>query len=514
MIIHKEQIDHVFQDGTKGKKLLVSYIGKSNKVEFLQYAIPPSEMYEWVYASKNNAEPPFYEFDYTTNEYKKDENGNLIERQWKSYDNKPVRKVPVKELPDNRINELLCSFGNKIDPVFEMNIPDTWFCDIETDVTDEGFPDPEVASTQINTISMTKFPQTIIFSRKNLEESEKQWIQQQIDTYSEINGGGDITKGYKFEFRYYETEREMLEDFLLFIKEIPAIGGWNYLGFDWLYIYNRCKRNNLDIDSISPTRKNTNFKLTPRSGGNTINVTIPMHKIIYDYLLVFKTWDMTVDHAENHTLDYIAMRVLGIKKVAHEWGFGEFYRDHFKEYCFYNAIDTILLEQIDKKIHTANIWYMLTSILRIELNMAFSTIKPTEVVMGNFIYNDFKVMPKVKMNASGEQEKYEGAFVWPTYPMIARLIGGLDFASLYPSIMRQFGISPECFKFKDINYLPKEDEIKTASGAVYRKDKNAIIPAILTHYFALRKQAKNDMKQADSEANYLNSILKQRLKNI
>ena len=100
----------------------------------------------------------------------------------------------------------------------------------------------------------------MIFSRKNLEESEKQWIQQQIDTYSEINGGGDITKGYKFEFRYYETEREMLEDFLLFIKDIPAIGGWNYLGFDWLYIYNRCKRNNLDIDSISPTRKNTNFK--------------------------------------------------------------------------------------------------------------------------------------------------------------------------------------------------------------------------------------------------------------
>jgi len=105
-------------------------------------------------------------------------------RQWMSYDNKYVKRHPVKKLPELRINEILNSFGSAIDPLFEMNIPNTWWCDIEVAVSDEGFPDPEDAFTPINTISLTKFPRTIIWSRKNLSEEDKQWIQDKIENYS------------------------------------------------------------------------------------------------------------------------------------------------------------------------------------------------------------------------------------------------------------------------------------------------------------------------------------------
>ena len=88
----------------------------------------------------------------------------------------------------------------------------------------------------------------------------------------------------------------------------------------------------------------------------------------------------------------------------------------------------------------------------------------------------------------------------------------LDFASLYPSIMRQFGVSPEVFIKKDINYTPKEDEIKMASGAIYKKEPKALIPSILTDYYSRRKQAKNDMKQASTEQEYYEEILERRLK--
>lgn len=512
MIIHKEQLDYQFPDGHIGKELLVSYVDKEGNVKFLQYPIPPEQMFEWVECSKKYADPPFFEINQETGEFVTDENGNRITHQWTTYDNKPVRKrETTKELTDNRINEILCSFGKSIDPLFEMNIPNTWFCDIETEVTDEGFPEPEEASTRINTISMTKFPETIIFARKNLTMDEQKWVQEQLDKYSEENNGSDITKGYKFIFKCYETEKEMLQAFVEFIIPITAITGWNFLGFDWLYIVNRCKINNIDLDVVSPTHQHTVFKLTPRSGGNTINVEVPMHKIIYDYQLVFKTWDQTVEYVENHKLDYIAERVLNMHKVSHEWGFKEFYEEHYKEYVFYNCIDTILVEHIDKTINTAKIWYMLTCILRIEANMAFSTIKPTEVVMCNFEHPQYKVFPKKKKDIpSGEQEKYAGAFVWPTRPGIFRYIGGLDFASLYPSIMRQFQVSPETFLFKDKNYEPKDDEIKMVSGAVYKKDKNAMIPSILTHYYTMRKQAKNDKKQAETEKEYLINILNER----
>ena len=88
----------------------------------------------------------------------------------------------------------------------------------------------------------------------------------------------------------------------------------------------------------------------------------------------------------------------------------------------------------------------------------------------------------------------------------------LDFASLYPSIMRQFGISPEVFIKKDINYTPKDDEIKMASGAIYKKEPKALIPNILSTFYARRKQAKNDMKQASTEQEYYEAILERRLK--
>ena len=512
MIVNKEQIDIVLQNGEKAKKLVVSYIDKEGQIKFLQYPIPSDQMFEWHYTTQKFADPPFQEIDYSTGVPvpKFNEDGTPVMHQWKSYDNKFIKKVPVKnELNDTRINEILNSFGNSIDPIYEMNKPKTWFCDIEVEVTDEGFPDPTEASTQINTISMTKFPETIIFSRKNLTLEEQEYIQYQIEHYSEKNNNTDITKGYKFIFKYYPTEKEMLEAFIDFIVNIPAISGWNYLGFDWLYIYNRCKMHNIDIDKISPTRKFTTFKITPRSGGKSINVKVPMHKVIYDYLLVYKTWDMIINPKENNTLDFVAEKSLGIRKVNHKWGFKEFYEEHFPEYVYYNCIDTILVEQIDKILKTAEIWYMLASVLRIELNVAFSTIKPTETVMCNFEYPFYKVFPNIKKEIS-EQQDYEGAFVWPTRPGIFKYIGGLDFASLYPSIIRQFQISPETFMFKDINYIPKKDEIKTKSGAVYKKDPNAMIPSILTHYFGLRKLAKLDRKNCESELEYLKHILEKR----
>lgn len=515
MIIHKEQIDCILPDGTPSKKLIISYVDKEGNVKFLQYPVPTDQMFEWRYTNRQNADPPFQEYDFTTQSYKFNPDGSPVMHQWKSYDNKYIRRSPVKKLPELRINEILNSFGKSIDSLFEMNIPNTWWCDIETEVTDEGFPDPEIASTRINTISLTKYPRTIIWSRKNLSEDEKQWVQTSIDNYSKNNNGSDITKGYKFEFRFFEEERDMLDDFLNFITPITAISGWNFLGFDWLYIYNRCKFNNLDIDKISPTRTFTTFKITPRSGGKKINVNVPYHKIIYDYLLVYKTWDMTIYPKENNTLDFVAEKALGIKKVNHPWGFKEFYEEHFKEYVFYNCIDTILVEHIDRFLKTSEIWYMIACELRLELNVAFSTIQPTHVVMCNFVYPNYKVIPEKSYKQKEDADAdYQGAFVWPTRPGIFKYIGGLDFASLYPSIMRQFQISPESFLFKDKNYIPKSDEIKTCSGAVYKKDPNAVVPAILTHYFALRKAAKMDKKTANSEYEQLKHILEQRKQSV
>lgn len=497
MIVHKEQIDVNDSNGNPTKILVISYVNKEGKISYLKWQIPASEMYEWVYTNRANADKPFQAFDLNTRQPIIDDvTGQPKIVQWKSYDNKWVRRNPTtKNLSEGRLNEIINSWGNITDPLFEANTPETWFCDIEVEVSPEGFPDPDSASMPINTIAITKFPKTIVFGRKPLSEKEQLQIQENLRNYSKL------TKDYQFEYRYYQSEREMILAFIEFIKDIPAITGWNFLGYDWKYIKNRCENLGIgDIIKICPTQSYSKFKVNRKVH---VDVMVPTHKILYDYMLVYIQWDRTIESKESNKLDWVAEKVLGVKKVEHEWGFDEFYRDHYMEYVFYNAVDTILVEKIDETLKTAQIWYMLASELRVSLNDAFSTILPTEVVMTNFIYSQYKVIPKKQNSNDDESGDYEGAFVWPTQAGIYKYVGGLDFASLYPSTMRQFQISPESFLFKDPTYVPKSNEIKTISGAVYQKRADAVLPAILTHYFAKRKDAKNDRKICDESLEFL-----------
>lgn len=496
MIIDKEQIDIVDSNGNPTKMLVISYVNKEGKISYFQWNIPQSEMYEWAYTNKANADKPFNAYNPITGQYILDENNQPKVVQWKSYDNKWVKKVPTtKDLSDSRINEIINSWGDIANTLFEANTPITWSCDIETAPGPDGFSEPADALGAINTIAMTKFPETIVFGHKKLSEKEQADIQNKIENYS------DLTNGYKFEYRYFQDEYSMMIAFLDFIKDIPNITGWNFLGYDWPYIFNRCKRLGINTIGLCPTRKYGRFKLNRK---NVIDVEVPMHRIISDYLLIYRQWDRTVQVKENDTLDFVSGAVLdGVKKVEHEWGFEEFYNDHFVDYVFYNSVDTILVEKIAEKIKTDQIWYMLASELKISLNDAFSTIRPAETVMSNFIYGDYKVIPRHGKQEIAENGDYAGAFVWPTQPGVYKYIGGLDFASLYPSIMRQFQISPETFMFKDPAYVPKADEIKCRSGAVYKKRKDALLPSILTVYFGKRKQAKSDRKKSDTDKEFL-----------
>ena len=497
MIINKEQIDTNDSNGNPVKILVISYVNKEGKISYLKWQIPATEMFEWVYTNRANADKPFPAYDANTRQPIIDDvTGQPKIVQWKSYDNKWIRRNPtVKNLSEGRLNEIINSWGKIADPLFDANTPETWFCDIEVDVSPEGFPDPDSASMPINTIAITKFPKTIVFGRKPLSEKEINDIQENLRNYS------NLTKDYEFEYRYYETEYQMIEAFIEFIKDIPAITGWNFLGYDWKYIKNRCENIGItDLIKICPTQSYSKFKVNRKVH---VDVMVPTHKILYDYMLVYIQWDRTIEPKESNKLDWVAEKVLGIKKVEHEWGFDEFYRDHYADYVFYNAVDTILVEKIDEKLKTVQIWYMLASELRVSLNDAFSTILPTEVVMTNFIYPQYKVVPKKISNNDDVDTDYEGAFVWPTQPGVYKYIGGLDFQSLYPSTMMQFQISPESFLFKDPTYIPKSNEIKTISGAVYQKRKDAVLPTILKYYFAKRKAAKNDRKICDTDMEVL-----------
>ena len=86
----------------------------------------------------------------------------------------------------------------------------------------------------------------------------------------------------------------------------------------------------------------------------------------------------------------------------------------------------------------------------------------------------------------------------------------LDFASLYPTTMRQFNISPDTFITKDKERTPNTKEIKCCSGATYSKEFEGFIPKILTDFYTQRKVYKKEMMIAIDEKYKLMDIYEQR----
>ena len=495
MIINKEQRHYNFCDENgnvirKGKELVVSYVNRNKGIDFMTYPIPEEEMFNWQYDKTRNA--------------------IHADKEWISWDNKPVRRESTNTLNDYRLTELLNHlnemYNGQLDSIFEFNLPETWFCDIETAVDEQGFPTAEEARTCINTIALTHFPRTIVWGNKPLTDDEIAPIQKKIE-----NHPNEVVRKYRFEYRYYPNEADMLMDFFMFIQKIPALTGWNFLGYDWLYIYNRAtKILGIDMSFLSPTRKFYNYKVSNKFG--TKNVQLPMHKIVYDYQMVYEKWDQTIKIKESNKLDFVAEKTLGYKKIEHKLSFKDFYEKEYVDYVFYNSVDTILVEQIDNKIKTANIWYSMGSILHTELMSTFSTINPAEIVMVNELYPEKKVLVPKTSFEEGEQS-FVGAFVFPSIPGIYKYIGGLDFASLYPTTIRQFNFSPETYKFTDTTgtYRPKPDEIKSAYGAVYDNTYEGIVPRICTKYYKQRKHSKKLKKQATKDYEYLKQIYDRRI---
>lgn len=448
--------------------LNISTINKNGQIEYVNIKIPPHEQFNWEYANP----------------------GQKCDKDFKSWDDKPVYKKKSYWINKWRIEELLHNQPKVIrDKLYTLNIPKMFFCDIETEVTSDGFPYPEQAKNKITAIAFAYDDKVMGLGTKPLNGEQIKRIENKINNHFKDYGS------ISFNYIYFESEYDMLYTFLSkYIHSMPLITGWNIVKFDWLYIYNRAVKLNID-PNIASVSKNMVTKNN-----------LPQHRILVDYLEIYKKWDRTVAVKENNSLDFVSSSVLGLQKIKYPGTLQDLYEQDFEEYIFYNAVDTRLVQLIHDKIQTMHTFLTLTNITGVEYSKTMSPIWMTETVIAHEFYERRKVFPNVKNN--NKREKYEGAFVFDPKAGLYENVGALDFASLYPSIMRQWNISPETYIKNTDEKITDPKYIQTSTGAVFKNDEDSVFRKVLANYYGQRKSAKNKMQDIEKDIFYLEELLK------
>ena len=440
--------------------LQISFFDVEGDISIKKFQIPNNEMYEWEYCEPGakDADP-------------------LI----KSWDGKPVRKRRSKFLSKWRIEEYLFSLPvEETREIYEFNVPKKFFVDIEVEVTDE-WPKPETAKFPVTTIAFCRDSRVFVMGTKTLSEKEIRSISQRINEY--------LKEDVEFQYLYFKSEYDMLFSFFhKALQKMPLLTGWNFIGFDWTYLINRCKRLGIDPSVASVSRK-----LVGKS-------ELPMHRIVVDYLEVYKKWDRIIDVKENNTLDFVAKAALGIQKVKYPGTLQELYESDYDQYVFYNAVDAMLVQMIDKKLQSMLTFLKLGAVAQVEATRAYSPIWMAESAMARENCRRGLVFPKAD-TSKRKRQAYEGAFVHEPKTGLYEWVTSFDFASLYPTVMRQWNISPESY-IK--NVMPGEEVdlekyIKTASGALFRRGEDSVFKSILVDYYSKRKAAKKIAQEIESE---------------
>jgi DNA polymerase elongation subunit (family B) len=436
--------------------LVISYYDKEGKSKLKKFEIP--QVLNWTICSATDP--------------KRDHN-------FSNWDGKPVKKISDKRLNKWSIYE----FINNLPPdekaeLTALNFPKVQSIDIETEVID-SFPVPEVARERITTIAIaTETNSTLVLGWKPISKEQEKAI---FDNHREyLKEYGD----WNFKYICFDDEYNMMYTFInKFLPNFSLAIGWNFMGFDWKYIFNRCKRLGIDVSMASPTKKLQG------------NDNIPLHIGMIDYMEIYKRWDRTVQIKESNSLDFVSNAVLGTTKLKYSGTLQELYENDYDKYVLYNAIDAALVCLIHKKLKTINSVLSVSCLCNLSIYKASSAVNLTEALLWRGYYSRNKVIADKKVETP--RGAYEGAYVKEPEAGMFRAVTCFDYASLYPSIMRQFNVSPESFmtKTQDETKLEahRQDQsfIVSTTGAIYNNKEVSVLKEILTNLYSERKNNKN-----------------------
>ena len=328
----------------------------------------------------------------------------------------------------------------------------------------------------------------------------------------------------------YEDEKQLLYDLIQYFqrKQPDVITGWNVRFFDIPYLVNRIKSfedSELQAKKLSPWEIIKEKKI--EKGGKEYTVFELIGISTLDYFELYKTFTYVTQ--ESYKLDHIAWVELGERKISYtEYeNISDFYKNNFQKFIEYNIKDVDLVQKLEQKMRLLELAVALAYSAGVNFMDVFSQVRTWDVIIYNHLMKKNIVIPPKKITSKDDQ--YAGAYVKDPIAGMHNWVVSFDIASMYPSSIMQYNISPETLvesvdmKLKVEDIVKPSDDIKkvfeyakqqnvsiAANGTCYTNKKHGFLPELMDKMYKERKQFKDKMIESKKALEAINTELKKR----
>lgn len=338
-------------------------------------------------------------------------------------------------------------------PLFQSPIPSIKRLAIDIEVytpVENRIPNPREAKYEVISIALAGSD-----GLKRVLMLRREDIELKIDDLENLKSNVELI--------FFDSEYEMLRELFKVMTQYPVIITFNGDNFDLLYIYNRALKLGFKKEEIP---------IIPRR--SDVTVAIGIHVDLYKFFNIraIETYAFGGKYrGTDRTLDSIANAILGIGKLSKEKPISEMNYIELANYNFRDAYLTLYLTTFDNEL-----------VMKLIILLARITKTPIDDLtraqvsswIRNMLYYEHRrrgwlIPEKEDIIASKGQaatraiikgKKYLGAIVLDPVPGIYPNVYVLDFASLYPSIIKKWNLSYETIKCPDetqVNNKPIPD---------------------------------------------------------
>ena len=388
--------------------------------------------------------------------------------------------------------------GGMVD--WEMDQISIGVVDIEVG-SENGFPDPYIASQPITAICIKYFDGTcVVFGCGDYEVKGTEKYIKCLDEYW-------LCKNF---LNYWQSNCP------------DIITGWNIKFFDMPYIVNRFHK----ILSEEETKKLSPWNIITERKANVNNRELIAYDFLgvcaLDYIELYKWYAPGGKSQESYRLDNIAQVELGEGKIAYDEydSLHALYRQNYQKFIEYNIKDVDLILKLDDKLKLLELAITLAYDTKTNYDDVFAQTRMWDSLTYSYLLNKNIVVPPrvVKDKTSA----FEGAYVKEPQVGLHNWVASFDLNSLYPHLMMQYNISPETL-IEPSNYtdemrniimdgvsvdkmLSKQVNTSTLSGVTltpngqfFRTDKQGFLPKMMEEMYIDRSKFKKLMLKAKQD---------------